>query len=50
MESLRLMPPVPMTIRQAAKSDWIEDVWVKKGTYFYIPVRTFLPISPSFPN
>ncbi|EIM88719.1 cytochrome P450 [Stereum hirsutum FP-91666 SS1] len=39
MESLRVMPPVPMTIRQAAKSNWIEGHWVRKGTYFYIPIR-----------
>jgi len=39
MESLRLLPPVPMTIRKAAKSDWIDGIYVPKGTLFYIPIR-----------
>ncbi|KAL5512545.1 hypothetical protein ACEPAG_3198 [Sanghuangporus baumii] len=39
MESLRVMPPVPMTIRQAGKSDYIDGVWVPKGTLFYIAIR-----------
>lgn len=38
-ESLRVYPPVPMTFREAAKSDYIDGVFVPKGTYFYIPVR-----------
>ncbi|KAF8152306.1 cytochrome P450 [Crassisporium funariophilum] len=38
-ESLRLMPPVPMTFRQAAKTDYIDGVLVPKGTIFYIPIR-----------
>lgn len=38
-ESLRLMPPVPMTFRQAAKTDYIDGVLVPKGTLFYIPIR-----------
>uniref|UniRef100_A0A8H8CGE5 Cytochrome P450 n=1 Tax=Psilocybe cubensis TaxID=181762 RepID=A0A8H8CGE5_PSICU len=38
-ESLRLMPPAPMTFRQAAKSDYIDDIYVPKGTLFYIPIR-----------
>ncbi|KAF8966821.1 cytochrome P450 [Flammula alnicola] len=38
-ESLRLMPPVPMTFRQAAKTDYIEGILVPKGTLFYIPIR-----------
>lgn len=37
-ESLRVMPPVPMTFRQAAKTDIIDGVVVPKGTFFYIPV------------
>lgn len=49
MESLRVMPPVPMTIRQAAKSNWIEGHWVRKGTYFYIPVSLYTP-SPHQPS
>ncbi|KAF9554234.1 cytochrome P450 [Agrocybe pediades] len=38
-ESLRVMPPVPMTFRQAAKTDFIDGVLVPKGTFFYIPIR-----------
>lgn len=38
MESLRIFPPVPMTVRQAAKSDFVDGVWVPKGTLFYIAV------------
>lgn len=39
MESLRVLPPVPMTFRQAAKTDYIDGVLVPKGTIFYVPVR-----------
>ncbi|PFH49174.1 hypothetical protein AMATHDRAFT_5144 [Amanita thiersii Skay4041] len=39
MESLRVMPPVPMTFRQAGKTDHIEGVLVPKGTLLYIPIR-----------
>ncbi|KAL0960785.1 hypothetical protein HGRIS_005806 [Hohenbuehelia grisea] len=39
MESLRVLPPVPMSWRQAAKTDYIEGVLVPKGTLFYIPIR-----------
>jgi len=39
MESLRLLPPVPMTLREAGKSDWIDGFWVPKGTLLYMPVR-----------
>ncbi|KAI0818507.1 cytochrome P450 [Irpex lacteus] len=39
MESLRIFPPVPMTVRQAAKSDFVDGVWVPKGTLFYIAIR-----------
>ncbi|KAF7967470.1 hypothetical protein HWV62_34115 [Athelia sp. TMB] len=38
-ESLRVLPPVPMTFRQAGKSDYIDGVLVPKGTIFYIPIR-----------
>ncbi|KAF8203351.1 cytochrome P450 [Pholiota molesta] len=38
-ESLRVMPPVPMTFRQAAKTDYIDGVLVPKGTIFYVPIR-----------
>lgn len=34
-----MMPPVPMTFRQAAKTDYIDGVLVPKGTIFYVPVR-----------
>jgi len=32
------MPPVPLTVRVAAKTDYIDGVLVPKGTLFYIPV------------
>lgn len=38
-ESLRVFPPVPMTFREAGKSDYIDGVYVPAGTIFYIPVR-----------
>lgn len=34
------MPPVPMTFRQAAKTDYVDGVLVPKGTRFYVPVRS----------
>ncbi|KAE9404290.1 cytochrome P450 [Gymnopus androsaceus JB14] len=40
MESLRVMPPVPITLRKAAKSDYIDGLFVPKGTLFWIPIRT----------
>ncbi|KAI0319932.1 cytochrome P450, partial [Amylostereum chailletii] len=39
MESLRLFPPVPITLREAAKSDWVDGTYVPKGTMFYLPIR-----------
>jgi cytochrome P450 len=39
MESLRLMPPVPMTLRRASKDQCIDGVSVPKGTIFYIPIK-----------
>lgn len=39
MEGLRIMPPVPVTAREAAKTDYIDGVLVPKGTLIYIPVR-----------
>jgi len=38
MESLRLMPPVPMTLRRASKDQYIDGILVPKGTIYYIPV------------
>ncbi|KAF9057557.1 cytochrome P450 [Panaeolus papilionaceus] len=39
MEGLRIMPPVPVTAREAAKTDYIDGVLVPKGTLIYIPIR-----------
>ncbi|TDL20845.1 cytochrome P450 [Rickenella mellea] len=39
MESLRIMPPVPMTLRRCVKDDYIDNVWIPKGTMLYIPIR-----------
>ncbi|CAA7259771.1 unnamed protein product [Cyclocybe aegerita] len=39
MESLRVMPPVPLTVRVAAKTDYIDGVLVPKGTLITIPIR-----------
>ncbi|KAI5117975.1 hypothetical protein M0805_004908 [Coniferiporia weirii] len=39
LESLRVYPPVPMTMRKAGKSDYIDGVWIPKGTLFYIAIR-----------
>lgn len=40
MESLRVMPPVPLTVRVAAKTEYIDGVLIPKGTLFWIPVRS----------
>ncbi|KAL0571358.1 hypothetical protein V5O48_008331 [Marasmius crinis-equi] len=39
MESLRVMPPVPLTVRKAAKTDYVEGILVPKGTLLWIPIR-----------
>ncbi|KAF8346059.1 cytochrome P450 [Amanita rubescens] len=39
MESLRVLPPVPLTFRIAEKTDYIGDILVPKGTHLLIPVR-----------
>jgi cytochrome P450 len=39
MESLRIMPPVPQTVRVANKTDYIDGILVPKGTLFYISIR-----------
>ena len=44
MESLRLIPPVPMTVRKAGKSDWIDGIFVPKDTLFYVPVGNLIKI------
>ncbi|KAJ7280421.1 cytochrome P450 [Mycena rebaudengoi] len=38
-ESLRVLPPVPMTIRIAQQDEYVGDVFVPKGTQIYIPIR-----------
>ncbi|TDL17333.1 cytochrome P450 [Rickenella mellea] len=38
MESLRVLPPVPMTLRKAGKSDFVDGVFVPKGTLLYIAI------------
>ncbi|KAK0467020.1 cytochrome P450 [Desarmillaria tabescens] len=39
MESLRVMPPVPATVRTTAKTDYIEGVLVPKGTLLHLCIR-----------
>jgi len=39
LESLRVMPPVPLTSRMAEKTDYIDGVLVPKGTFLTIPIR-----------
>ncbi|KAJ7593064.1 cytochrome P450 [Mycena floridula] len=39
MESLRLYPPVPMSFRKAAKTDYVDGVLIPEGTILYIPIR-----------
>ncbi|KAF8587077.1 cytochrome P450, partial [Ramaria rubella] len=39
MESLRILPPVPMSIRKVARGDWVDGVYMPKGTLLYIPIR-----------
>ncbi|KAH7927163.1 cytochrome P450 [Leucogyrophana mollusca] len=41
MESLRLFPPLPQTVRQAAKDTEVDGIFVPKGTLIYVPVRVF---------
>jgi hypothetical protein len=47
MESLRVMPPVPITVRIAATTDYIEGWLVPKGTTFFIPVSFSISTSSS---
>ena len=39
MESLRVYPPVPMTIRKAGKDSTVEGVHLPAGTLLYVPIR-----------
>ncbi|KIK54347.1 hypothetical protein GYMLUDRAFT_177521 [Collybiopsis luxurians FD-317 M1] len=39
MESLRLRPPVPVTIREATKSDYVDGTYIQKGTLLWIPIQ-----------
>ena len=39
MESLRVLPPVPLTVRKAHKTDFLAGHLVPKGTFLHIPVR-----------
>ena len=48
MEPLRVIPPVPMTIRKAKTGDWMEGMYLPKGTLLYIPVRPTSTRSQNF--
>ncbi|EKM75454.1 hypothetical protein AGABI1DRAFT_132240 [Agaricus bisporus var. burnettii JB137-S8] len=39
MESMRVMPPVPLTVRIAKETGVIDGIVIPKGTMFYIPIR-----------
>jgi len=39
MESLRVMPPVPLTVRIAHEQNVLDGLVIPKGTMFYIPVH-----------
>ncbi|KAG6821440.1 hypothetical protein H0H93_010164 [Arthromyces matolae] len=39
MESLRLLPPVPLTVRVTTKDDIVDGVRLPKGTMLTIPIR-----------
>jgi len=39
MESLRVLPPVPMTFRKVDKADYLDGIYIPAGTLLYIPVR-----------
>lgn len=39
MESLRVLPPVPMTFRKTGNADYLDGVYVPKNTILYIPIR-----------
>ncbi|KZV63093.1 cytochrome P450 [Peniophora sp. CONT] len=46
MEALRLLPPVPTTVRQAGKDDWIDGTFIPKGTLLYISIRAINTYAP----
>ena len=46
MESLRVYPPVPMTVRKVRKGDWVEGMYLPKGTLLNIPVCHTSPPLP----
>jgi cytochrome P450 len=46
MESLRVMPPVPMTFRMSGKTQMLDNILIPKNTLFYIPVRLNLASYP----
>ncbi|KAI0259303.1 cytochrome P450 [Gloeopeniophorella convolvens] len=48
MESLRLLPPVPMTLREAARGGWLEGTYVPRGTLFQIPIRAINTWAPTW--
>ncbi|KAF8070436.1 cytochrome P450 [Lyophyllum atratum] len=39
MESLRVLPPVPLTVRTTTQADYVDGVLVPKGTLLTIPIR-----------
>ncbi|KIK54332.1 hypothetical protein GYMLUDRAFT_1023054 [Collybiopsis luxurians FD-317 M1] len=39
MESLRVRPLIPLTVREAGKSDYIDGTYIRKGTLLWIPIR-----------
>jgi len=50
MESLRVLPPVPMTFRKADKADYLDGIHIPEGTIFYIPVRLSSSLYSILPN
>ncbi|KZV84536.1 cytochrome P450 [Exidia glandulosa HHB12029] len=40
-ESLRILPPVPMTFRKSKAAHTIDGVLIPKDTLFYIPIRVY---------
>ncbi|KAJ6495383.1 cytochrome P450 [Mycena sanguinolenta] len=38
-ESLRVLPPVPLTLRMASKTEYVDGVLVPEGTVITIPIR-----------